>query len=370
MFGIVQIKNQQTELPMNRYEAERFLYNLCLDAPGAEYEMDLVNSDYFLIDLDSNFHELNRLARRVEGMGDFDRETLHAWFKAQPSCTAGDVLRASYNLDRVEFYPGFYSDELLGEHALDSEVFDEYFEEYKGLSTDVFDMLDKAKVGALMREKDGGVFSNGGYLLVRDFPDEELPAEEPLPWFQVRFNNGQDESTWFDVPLCPEDRQILETGFGPENFDSLGMAYRSSLPQLNGLPVTADMLGTLDDLAGTLSGMDGDELLKYKALLEAVQPATPSDALQLAGEMGQYEVTPQYADPEVYGLQHAAYCYSLDADCRLFDFMDLAGYGAEMLLEDGYTQTRYGAVYTEDMELDEVMAEDHTQGFGGMGGLT
>jgi hypothetical protein len=368
MFGVVQIKDQQAELPMNRYEAERFLYDLGLGTPDVEYEMDLVNSDYFLIDLDSNFRELNRLARRVEGMGDFDRETLHAWFKAQPSCTAGDVLRASYNLDRVEFYPGFYSDELLGEHALESEVFDEYFEEYKGLSTDVFDMLDKEKVGALMRERDGGVFSNGGYLKAALMDGLDYPQEEPLPWFQVRFNNGQDESTWFDVPLCPEDRQILETGFGPENFNSLGMTYRSSLPQLNGPPVTADMLGTFNDLAGTLAGMDGDELLKYKALLEAVQPGTLSGALQLTEEMSQYDVTLEYADPEVYGLQHAAYCYSLDADCRLFDFMDLAGYGAAMLLEDGYTQTRYGAVYTEDMELDEVMAEE--QGFGGMGGLS
>jgi len=100
-----------------------------------------------------------------------------------------------------------------------------------------------------------------------------------------------------------------------------------------------------------------------------VQPDSPSAALSLAGELEQYEILFEYTDPAEYGLRHAMYSYGLNEDCRLFDYVDLAGYGTAMLLEDGYTQTRYGAVYTEDMELGEVMAEEQVQGFGGMEGL-
>ena len=62
-------------LPMDRYEAERFLYKMELDAPGAQYEMDLVDSD-FLLALDSNFRELNRLAHQIDRMDDYQRAAL------------------------------------------------------------------------------------------------------------------------------------------------------------------------------------------------------------------------------------------------------------------------------------------------------
>jgi hypothetical protein len=39
----------------------------------------------------------------------------------------------------------------------------------------------------------------------------------------------------------------------------------------------------------------------------------------------------------------------LDADCRLLDYVDLSGYGAEMLRVDGYEATRYDAVYINVM---------------------
>jgi hypothetical protein len=121
-------------------------------------------------------------------------------------------------------------------------------------------------------------------------------------------------------------------------------------------------------MAGFLSEMSSGGLMKYQALLEIIKPGSICEALRLANDMGQYEVSPDYADPAVYGLQHAQYRYNLDEDCPLMEHMNLASYGAEMLLEDGYTQTRYGAVYTEDMEFDEVMAEEQAGGLGGMGG--
>ena len=377
----VLIGEQAASLPMDRYEAEQLLYDLGIDQPGAEYEMELIDSDYLLV-LDSNFRELNRLAQRIGQMGDYERETFDAWCEARHTrgvghcevawenaptgrilthlCTVEEALLASYNLNRAEFYPGVDSDEQLAEVALDSE-------EYADLPEETFALLDYAKVGARMRERDGGVFANGGYLLAEPMEGLDYPQEKPLPLFQVRFNNGQEESAWVDVPLPEADADVLINSFGPENFHGLKMDCRSSIPPLSGLVSGSDELPELCLLDKALNGMDGDETQKYRALLEAARPGTVSDALRLAGEMG--DVTLEYADSAAYGLQHAAYRYSLDADCPLLDYVDLAGYGAAMLLEDGYTQTRYGAVYTEDMELGEAMAEEQAQGFGGMGGL-
>ena len=358
----VLIGDQAASLPMDSYEAEQLLYDLGLDMPDVEYEMELVDSDYLLA-LDSNFRELNHLAQRMNQMGDFDRETFGAWVDAQDTCSVKDALRASFHLDMVELHPGFDNDEMLGDHALDNGLCTEYAD----LSDDVYTMLDRAKVGAGMREQDGGVFVNGGYLVAASMDGLDNPQEEPLPWFQVSFSDGwAKEGYWEELPYTSEEEYDIACFFERKDLTDLKMACRSSIPQLSGLTSESTELPDLRDMAEALSEMSSDDLMKYKALLEVMKPESVCEALRLADDIGQYEVALDYADPAVYGLQHAMYRYGLDEDCQLLDFVDVAAYGAAMLQEDGYTQTRYGAVYTEDMACDEVMTEEQAQDFDGM----
>ena len=79
----VSVDGQPVTLPMDRYKAEQFLYDQGLDLPNAEYGMDLDDNSDFLLVLDSNFREFNRLARQIDQMGDYDREKLTAWCDAQ-----------------------------------------------------------------------------------------------------------------------------------------------------------------------------------------------------------------------------------------------------------------------------------------------
>ena len=184
-------------LPMDRPDAEKLLYDLGLDVPGTEHAMDLY-TDYSGIPIEpgTDFRALNRLAQRISDMGELERETFRAWGSAQPTrpeggkqgaCSVEDALKASYHLREFEFYPGFGSDEAISEVALEGE-------EYSGMSDEAFAMLDRAKVGARMRERDGGVFAAGGYLIAGDITGEELPAEESMPWIEVRFRRGELDS--------------------------------------------------------------------------------------------------------------------------------------------------------------------------------
>jgi hypothetical protein len=168
----VSIKDCDVSLPMNRYTAEQFLYDLGLDMPNAKYEMELENGSDFLLVLDSNFRELNRLAGRISEMGGYDYESFNAWVTAQDLCSVNEALQASYHLDKIEFHPSFDNDEMLGEFALDNSV----FEEYGDLTDEVFAMLDRAKVGARMREQDGGVFAAGGVSDCRGYVRRGTPG--------------------------------------------------------------------------------------------------------------------------------------------------------------------------------------------------
>ena len=341
--SMAQIAGKTAFLPMEPYEVEKFLYDLGLDEPGVKHGFEFVDGFYddYRIDWGTDFRLANRLTYRIGDMGD-RREDFRAWCCAQEHCTAADALRASYNMRSFTFFPDMDTDEALGEFALDNN----FFEDYNALPTEIYEALDREKAGARMREQEGGVFADGGYLVVlEDFSQEPLPAEEPLTYFQVRFSDEHHDSGWCDVPLSEDNVLLIARAVGSEDLSGLPVENRSIIPYLNGMISGADELPELGLLSEALDDLSDEGILKYQALLEVVQPGTPSTALRLAYEIGHYEVTPEYADPAHYGLQHAAYTYSLDADCSLLDYVDLAGYGTEMLRAEGYEATRYGAVY-------------------------
>jgi len=333
-------------LPIDRYEAERFLHRLELDVPGELYEMALVDSDYLLA-LDSNFRELNHLAHRIDRMDDYQRAAFTAWCETQDPCTVDDALRASYHLDGIEFHPGFDCDELLGDFALESELFEEYY----GLPDEIYNALDRAKVGARMRELQGGVFAEGGYLVPEPMDGLGYPPEEPLPWFQVSFSDGfVRESDWDPLPMTAEDEKEIAGYFETDSLAGLDMVCRSSLPQLGGLVSAAEELRELREMSEVLTGMDSEDIQKYKALLEVTKPENIGEALRLADGMDQHRIEPGYADPAAYGHLWAS---GIPAVNPLREFIDYAGFGAAMLKENGFTATRYGAV-----RLDPQMNRD------------
>jgi hypothetical protein len=294
--------------------------------------MQLVDSDYLLV-LDSNFRELNRLAHRIDQMDDYQREVFTTWVSAHDLCDVNDALRASYHLDRIEFHPGFGCDKLLGEFALESEM----FEEYNSLPDEIYEALDKANAGTRMREMQGGVFAEGGYLVSEAMDGLDYPQEDPLPLFEM------------------------------VDSDEAGMAcYRSSWAQLNPLitEVSPEGLPALHSLKLALSRMDDEQALKCKALFEVAKPESIDEARTMADSLDDYDIHLQYSDPAAYAKDFLAQEFGMNQNDPTMRYIDLATLGKDELRAAGYEQTRYGAVYMGDPELELVQAED--QGFGGM----
>ena len=237
------IADKYAFLPMDPYEMEQFLYGLGLDEPGAKHDFEFVDGYADSpIDWGTDFRLMNRLVQRISDLG-YQRDEFKAWCCTQAHCTAEDALRASYNINSITFLDGVDSDEMLGEFALDNGI----FEDYNALSEEIYEALDKTKAGARMREMDGGVIVNGGYLLVNeDFPDEPIPEEEPLAYVQVRFSDGQRDSGWCDLPLTESDERLIAKVFGCEDLSVLPFENRSIIPYLNNIISGADELPELN----------------------------------------------------------------------------------------------------------------------------
>ena len=232
-----------------------------------------------------------------------------------------------------------------GQDALDNCL----LEEFNNLPDEAYAMLDRVKVGEQFREQDGGTFVEGGYLRADPMDDFDYPQEEPVSWIEVRFRCGELESGWHEVPKSSHDERVIASFLDCQSLDGLDMDCRSLIPHLNGLASGADELPELRLLDEALNGMSGEEIQKYRALLEVIQPGTASAALRLADEMGLYEVEISYADPAAYGRGVAEVSYDLSPDDPLFKHIDFAGLGAELLQADGFVSTRYGAVYRNPM---------------------
>jgi len=346
--SIAYIAGQPAFLPMDPYEVERFLYDLGLDGPEAAYSLDDFNDFHdFPIDWGSDLRLMNRLAQRISDMGDM-REALKAWCCAHEHCTAEDALRASYNMGSIMYMPGMDTDEALGEFALENGM----IEEFNGLPDDIYEALDKTKAGAKMREMEGGVFVNEGYLLVEDdFSDEPILAEDPFAYFQVRFSDEQHDCGWIDVPLSESDERLIARVFDSVEITGLPIENRSIIPYLNSMISGTDELPELNLLNEALSAMSGEDIQKYKALLEVVRPGSPTAAIRLANDLLHYDVELQYMDPAAYGRQYVEDRYSFNEYEFLLPFIDYAGFGAVMLKDNGYLSTRYGAVYRNVMAM-------------------
>ena len=365
--SMAQIAGKTAFLPMEAYEVEKFLYDLGLDGPGAEHRFEFLGGfcDGYRIDWGMDFRLAARLAQQVSDMGEM-RDALKAWCCAQEHCTAADALRASYNLNTFTFLPGIGSDEILGDFALENEL----IEDYNALPDNIYEALDKEKAGAKMREMEGGVFVNEGYLVLgEDFSGEPLPEDKPA-FFQLRFSDSIRDSGWCDVPLLAEDDSRIAAML--EQDPGLEMECRSIVPQLSGIASEADELPGLRLLNEALTGMSGEEIQKYKVLLDVAKPEGIGEAFRLAETLDRYDIALEYADPAAYGRQSAERMYHL-GDVYLLKFIDFAGYGKAMLGVDGYEATRYGAVYRNAMAQrflagpNTVCSGDyycsHTEGF-------
>jgi len=342
-------------LPMDRYEAEELLYRVGLDAPGAEQYIDLY-SDYSGIHMEpcTDFRAMNRLAQRISDMDEGDRAAFRAWGKAQGVCSVEDALKATYHMGSIIFFPDVGSDEALGELALANGM----FEDYNALPEDIYSALDKAKAGARMREQDGGRFVDGGYLVVNeDFSGEPIPAEEPMAYFQARFSDGQHDSGWCGVPLSADDDSRIAAML--EHYPGLEMECRSIIPHLNGIVSETSKLPGLCELAAELNNMSGEEIQKYKVLLEAARPESLGMAFRLAITLDRYAIALEYADPAAYAVDFLEQQFGMAKTDPVMRYIDLAALGRDKLLEANYELTRYGAIYC-DVMAQSVLAGPNT----------
>ena len=132
----------------------------------------------------ANFSELNFLAKRIEEIGK-DKTQICA-YRALLSELPDNICEAinrTYGLETIPVYPCENVEEY-GEIVLDND----FLEELEEIPYELYDLLDREKVGALMQEREGGMFINGYYVI----PSEYEPV---LAYDGIVLPDSEEENT-------------------------------------------------------------------------------------------------------------------------------------------------------------------------------
>ena len=284
------------------------------------------------------FDKLNRLAEKIDGMDERQRDIFSGALDAEPANSLDDVLRVSDSLEAYTFVPNVRSDEEMGRYvAVAGQIHgDRRFPE------ESWPYLDFAKIGAEYFADHGGAYTPSGYVMRREVGQRQ--TQECKPIFELYLLHGQIR---YRLNLPAEELQLDMTkrSLGIEDFAQAAI-YRTKCemePLAGLLPMDCVSVEDANELAKTIQDMPDGDLLKYLAVLSVEQPADFPAALRLALELDDYERITEGACE--YG-QSVLQRFGADEELiSVIDgYMDFEQFGEDSMKEDGVRQTEFGLV--------------------------
>ncbi len=291
-----------------------------------------------LIDPDA-FDKLNRLAEKIDGMDERQRDIFSGALEAESVSSLDDVLRISDSLEVYTFVPNVRSDEELGRYvAVAGQIHgDRRFPE------EVWPYLDFAKIGAEYYNSHGGAYTSSGYVMRREGGQRQ--AQESKPIFELYLLLHGQIRYRLDLPAEELQLDMTKRSLGIEDFAQASI-YRSRCgmdPLASLLPMDCVSVEDANKLAQTVQEMPDGDLLKYLAVLSVEQPADFPGALRLAQELDDYERITE--GTYEYG-QSVLQRFGADEELiSVIDgYMDFEQFGEDSMKEDGVRQTEFGLV--------------------------
>ena len=129
------------------------------------------------------FDKLNRLAEKIDGMDERQRDIFSGALDTESAGSLDDVLRVSDSLEAYTFVPNVRSDEELGRYVVVAGQLhgDRRFPE------EAWPYLDFAKIGAEYFAGHGGAYTVSGYVMRREDGQQRRKEGDAVPPQAVAF---------------------------------------------------------------------------------------------------------------------------------------------------------------------------------------
>lgn len=235
-----------------------------------------------------------------------------------------------------------------------------FISELDGISDEVFEMLDFAGIGRMMRCGENGVFVGSLYVL-RDGelttapPVQKTLTEKPGYLFRLTLglhpDIGDARTVTLDLPAAEAELLDAQEQLGVEGWEGVTVIdYDGIIPyaaEFTDLPME---LEELNAFTKATRDIPRSEVPKLKALLEQYEVRDIETAMLLTEHLADYILTPGISSPQEAALDQLCFIMDREEAVRLIPYVNLFNYGETVIHADNAALTSYGLLHRADYE--------------------
>ena len=238
----------------------------------------------------------------------------------------------------------------------------DFVPELEGISDAVFEMLDFAGIGRMMRCSENGVFVGSLYVL-RDAelttapPVQKTLPEKPGYLFRLTLglcpDFGGDRTAVLDLPASEEALVAAQEQLGTLNWENtVVLNYDGILPNAAFFADLPSELEAFNEFAKAVQDMSSPEkqLPKLKALLEQFEVQDIATAISLTECLDDYVLTPEISSPQETAIDQLHFMTDDHSVELLLSHVNLYAYGCDLIREDNAVLSPYGLLHRADYQ--------------------
>lgn len=236
----------------------------------------------------------------------------------------------------------------------------DFIPELDGISDEVFEMLDFAGIGRMMRCSENGVFVGSLYVLQDGELTTAPPVQKTLPekpgyLFRLTLglhpDIGDARTVTLDLPAAEAEPLDTQARLGTLNWENtVVLNYDGILPNAVFFADLPSELEAFNALAKAVRDMPRSEMTKLKALLEQFEVQDIETAMLLTEHLADYILTPNLSSPQEAALDQLCFIMNREEAVRLIPYVNLFNYGETVIHADNAALTSYGLLHRADYE--------------------
>ena len=361
------------DLPASPWEVVDALDKVRLNE-GEQLYMEIEDYDAFeylsphLDGLDISLNELNDLAALLSALDEVQEAAFEGLFsmdvQKKVNANGGVITLQDLRDLAVSAKTDCYhvvdaaDDAQLGRFYAEND----FVPELEGISDAVFEMLDFAGIGRMMRCSENGIFVNSLYVL----RDGELTTAPPCakdlpekPGYLFRLtlglhpDIGNDRTVTLILSAAEAELLDAQAQLGTEGWEGVAVIdYDGIIPyaaEFTDLPMELEEFNVL---AAAVRDMPSPEkqLPKLKALLKQFEVQDIATAISLTECLDDYVLTPEISSPQETAIDQLHFMTDDHSVELLISHVNLYTYGCDLNREDNAVLSPYGLLHRADYQ--------------------
>ena len=238
----------------------------------------------------------------------------------------------------------------------------EFIPELDGVSNEVFEMLDFAGIGRMMRCNENGVFVGSLYVLRDGELTTAPPVQKTLPekpgylfrlTLGLRPDFGGNRTAVLDMPASEEALAAAQEQLGTLNWENtVVLNYDGILPNAVFFADLPSELEAFNEFAKAVQNIPFPEkqLPKLKALLKQFEVQDIATAISLTECLDDYVLTPEISSPQETAIDQLHFMTDDHSVELLISHVNLYAYGCDIIKEDNAVLSPYGLLHRADYQ--------------------